>query len=724
MFTRKTLFGGLFLLFFFSQLSLYAQSYTTYLFAYFTGNRPQQEQIRFALSTDGYNYVPLNGGEPVISSDTIAFKQAVRDPHILRGEDGKSFYMVVTDMRSKQGWSSNDGLVLLKSNDLVNWSHSAIDFPDTWPNRFDRDSLTQVWAPQTIYDPSVGKYMVYYAIGMKGQGHYIIYYSYANNDFTKLTEPQILFDLGANTIDADIVYFDNLYHLFYKTEGEGNGIQKATAPTLQGPWTPYRTYLQQTRVAVEGSGIFKLIDSDEWVLMYDCYTSGHYQFCSSTDLKNFTFVCNTATSGNFTPRHGTVIAITDEEVLRLTQRWSDTALLTTPLGAKNDGIRQNLLTISPEKKNIYLPVSNNTNVQSFDPQFYGFAGVKVSPQGEQDFSKGAVSYTFSKAGAEPSTYQVIVDKVVNPILPNFHADPEVLYSHKTGKFYVYSTTDGLSGWAGSHFECYSSPNLTDWTLEGTVVDLASAQVTWASGNAWAPAIEEKMVDGEYNYYFYFSGNAGRNKQIGVATAKSPTGPFTDHGSSIIADSPTGRGQQIDVDVFTDPVSGNSYIYWGNGYMAVAQLEKDMATLKAGTTQVITPTGGTLADYAYREGAYVFYRNGLYYFLWSVDDTGSPNYHVAYGTSKSPTGPIEVANSPIVIIQDPDNGIYGTGHNSILQIPGRDEWYIVYHRINKNFLRNGGGYHRETCIDRLYFNEDGTIQQVKPTHKGVPPFALN
>ncbi|MBR5962805.1 MAG: family 43 glycosylhydrolase, partial [Bacteroidaceae bacterium] len=274
-----------------------APKYSAYLFAYFTGNSQSQEQIRLALSTDGFNYTPLNNGAPIISSDTIALKKAVRDPHILRGEDGR-FYMVVTDMKSSEGWSSNDGLVLLRSDDLIHWTHSAIDFPTTWPERFDRQALTQVWAPQTIYDPETKQYMVYYSIGEKGQ-HYIIYYSYANADFTALTEPQVLYDHGANTIDADIVRSDDgTYHMFFKTEGQGNGIQQATATSLHGPWTAERRYLQQTDVAVEGSGVFRLIDSDEWVLMYDCYTSGYYQFCTSSNLHDFTFVCNTQTTGS------------------------------------------------------------------------------------------------------------------------------------------------------------------------------------------------------------------------------------------------------------------------------------------------------------------------------------------------------------------------------------------------------------------------------------------
>ena len=315
----------------------------------------------------------------------------------------------------------------------------------------------------------------------------------------------------------------------------------------------------------------------------------------------------------------------------------------------------------------------------------------------------------------------------NPILPEFHADPEVLFSNQTGKFYIYSTTDGAAGWGGYYFTVFSSPDLVNWTHEGIMLNL-NTDVAWASGNAWAPCIEEvKQKDGTYKYYFYFSGHdTKRNrKSIGVAVADTPTGPFKDLGHPIVYDLPEGvrGGQQMDVDVFTDPVSGKHYLYWGNGYMAGAELNDDMVSLKPGTTTVMTPKGGTLQDYAFREGAYVFYRNGKYYFHWSVDDTGSPNYHVAYGTSTSPLGQIEVAKDPIVLIQNPGKDIYGPAHNSVLQIPGRDEWYIVYHRIHKGYLfpqRMDPGFHRQVCIDRMYFNEDGTIRRVIPTQEGVAP----
>lgn len=116
-----------------------AAPYSAYLFAYFTGNdnKKQEEAIRFALSPDGYHYAALNGDRPIISSATISETGGVRDPHILRGADGKTFYMVATDMVSAKGWSSNRGMVLLKSTDLVNWTHSAINFQKRYAKQDD-----------------------------------------------------------------------------------------------------------------------------------------------------------------------------------------------------------------------------------------------------------------------------------------------------------------------------------------------------------------------------------------------------------------------------------------------------------------------------------------------------------------------------------------------------------------------------------------------------------
>lgn len=302
-----------------------AKKMTNYLFAYFTGNDPKQEQICFAVSNDGFNYTPLNGGKPIIGSDSIAMTQGVRDPHILRGEDG-NFYMVVTDMRCSLGWASNRGIVMLKSKDMIHWQHHTIQFPQKYQGT-NFAHVTRVWAPQTIYDKKVGKYMVYFSL-LTDDGtipYDRVYWCYANKDFTDLEgEPKVLFDFHHPSIDTDIVQDkDGLYHLFFKTEGAGHkGIRQYTFTDLHRSesWQLLDGYCETTKESVEGAGVFPLIEGG-WCLMYDCYGNGHYQFTKSADLKQFKFVQNTETKGAFTPRHGTTIQITNKELKRLVKAF-------------------------------------------------------------------------------------------------------------------------------------------------------------------------------------------------------------------------------------------------------------------------------------------------------------------------------------------------------------------------------------------------------------------
>jgi hypothetical protein len=239
--------------------------------------------------------------------------------------------MVVTDMRSAYGWSSNRGMVLLKSTDLIHWQHSAINFPTRYTKAW--KNVIRVWAPETIYDHKAGKYMVFYSLRTSNPGSFDkIYYQYANKDFTDLEgEPKWLFDAGNATIDGDIVYneADQMYHLFYKQES-GRGIYQAVAKQLTDRWQMLDGNVEQTKEAVEGVGVCKAIDGKSWIIMYDCYGSGHYQFCKSEDLKTFEFIQNTETKGKFTPRHGTVIAITPEERDRL-ETWSRLMVATRDL---------------------------------------------------------------------------------------------------------------------------------------------------------------------------------------------------------------------------------------------------------------------------------------------------------------------------------------------------------------------------------------------------------
>ncbi|HEX3020306.1 MAG TPA: glycoside hydrolase family 43 protein [Chitinispirillaceae bacterium] len=321
----KSITVSIYLLFFSIQSTSAADSFTAYLFAYFTGNSKTQEAIRFALSNDAHNFKALNNNNPVISSEKISSTGGVRDPHILRGEND-DYYMVATDMVSANGWASNRGLVMLRSTNLIDWTSSAVNIPQTFPAYSAAD---RVWAPQVIYDKTVGKYMVYFAMRLGPNVTDKIYYAFADSTFTHFeSTPKLLYSYNSNAaIDADIICKDSTYYLFFKTEGSGNGIKSATSRNLTEGYILYDKYLQATTAAVEGSCVFPLIDSDTFVLMYDVYTSGKYEFAVSTDLRNFK-KDPLPISFDFTPRHGTVIPITEKEKKNLLAKWDPARAMT------------------------------------------------------------------------------------------------------------------------------------------------------------------------------------------------------------------------------------------------------------------------------------------------------------------------------------------------------------------------------------------------------------
>lgn len=220
-------------------------AFTGYLFAYFegSGNKELQEQLRFAMSADAVNWYTLNENQPIIPSAEISQTGGIRDPYIMRGEGDGRYYMVATDMFTmKNGWDSNPGIVMLHSDDLVNWKHSVIDLAMSYPKKF--ANVKWVWAPQAIYDPQARKYLVYFTVRFRDDDKLDFYAAHTNEDFSGFTEePWLMFSPKFGAIDGDIIRKDGIYHFFYKgnTKDENgkplyNGIQKATGTSLRGPW--------------------------------------------------------------------------------------------------------------------------------------------------------------------------------------------------------------------------------------------------------------------------------------------------------------------------------------------------------------------------------------------------------------------------------------------------------------------------------------------------------
>lgn len=371
---------------------------------------------------------------------------------------------------------------------------------------------------------------------------------------------------------------------------------------------------------------------------------------------------------------------------------------------------------------------NNTkgDITKADLSFKLLDGVSiVSGEAESyDLTKDIMIKTTD--GTEEKTYTIKSVMCNNPAIGGEFADPDI--DCFNGKYYIYPTTDGFSGWSGYQFHVFSSDDLVNWKDEGVILDLkqdvneevlntngvAIAAVPWSDGSAWAPSIEEK--DGKY--YFYFCGNdkATNKKAIGVAVADSPVGPFTVADKPLVtmeicASANVPMGQTIDPSVFTD-VDGTRYLAFGNGKAAIVKLNDDMMSIDASTMRPIEGLN------EFRESVIINYRDGLYHFTWSCDDTGSENYHINYGTSESLTGKITFRGT--ILAKRPENDILGTGHHSILNVPGTDDWYIAYARFMTPLgqVSSGFGYHREVCLDKLTFGEDGLMEVVTPTNEGI------
>lgn len=363
---------------------------------------------------------------------------------------------------------------------------------------------------------------------------------------------------------------------------------------------------------------------------------------------------------------------------------------------------------------ITLPVEPGTDLTTLAPTYVVPGGASVTPTGPADYSSPR-EVTVSNGG-ESRVWTVRAVELRSPLLPGLYADPNIAVFD--GVYYLYATTDGTPGWGGKDFYVWTSTDLANWERSEEpflTLDGANGNVPWATGNAWAPTIIERGG----KYYFYFSGHhaALNRKTIGVAVADSPTGPFTAEPQAMILNNEAvTSGQAIDPAAFHDPVSGKYYLYWGNGSPVMAELADDMVSLKPGTISAMS--GLT----SYREGSFMNYRDGIYHLTYAIDDTGSPNYRVGYATGPSATGPWTYRG--VILEKDESQGILATGHSSIIQVPGTDEWYIAYHRFAYPTLDSaaGDGTHRETTIDRLTFGEDGLIQKVVPTLDSIEPLA--
>ena len=262
-----------------------------------------------------------------------------------------------------------------------------------------------------------------------------------------------------------------------------------------------------------------------------------------------------------------------------------------------------------------------------------------------------------------------------------------------------------------HFDAFSSPDLVNWTKHERIIDTTA--IKWAHRAVWAPSIIKK----EDQYFLFFGANDIQSNEeyggIGVAVSDRPQGPYKDHLGKPLVDKFHNGAQPIDQFVFQD--NGKYYlIYGGWRHCNIAQLKDDFTGFipyKDGTIfKEITPEN-------YVEGPFMFKKDYKYYFMWSEGGWTGPDYSVAYAVADSPFGPFKRIDK---ILQQDTKIATGAGHHSIIHNKDTDDYYMVYHRrpldeTDHNF--------RETCIDLMEFNDDGTIKQVMITNEGVKANSL-
>lgn len=287
----------------------------------------------------------------------------------------------------------------------------------------------------------------------------------------------------------------------------------------------------------------------------------------------------------------------------------------------------------------------------------------------------------------------------NPIIPDLIADPSIVQFGDT--FYCYATTDGYNAGLATAGPpvLWSSKDLKNWSFNGFYFPAAEKQLFWA------PSYPVKVKD---KYYYYPT----VNHDIYVAVADSPAGPFTlpkgDFSKEntfplLKMDAPKGT-KGIDAEVFIDD-DQKPYLFWAQ--RGAGRLNADMISLDtASIVKISTKRGG------YSEGPIVFKRKGIYYYLYTL--SGHENYVYAYQYSKvSPFGPFIYPEEDIIAKTDVKEQIYGPGHGNVFHI--NDDYYFTYLEFGRSSTN------RQAWIDKMEFNEDGTIKPIRLTNKGVDPF---
>lgn len=323
----------------------------------------------------------------------------------------------------------------------------------------------------------------------------------------------------------------------------------------------------------------------------------------------------------------------------------------------------------------------------------------------------------------------------NPLISHkFGADPWALvYGDRV---YVYMTNDILEYDEKGNVKdntygkinkisVISSDDLMNWTDHGEIhVAGPQGAAKWAS-QSWAPAVVHKVIDGKDKFFLYFSNNASG---IGVLTSDSPIGPWEDPlGKPLISRSTPGVEGVVwlfDPAVLIDD-DGKAYIYFGGGVPKGQEDMPNTARVMQLGDDMISVVGKAItipAPFMFEASGINKY-NGVYYYTYCTNfysgprpEGSPPGGVIAYMTSNSPVGPWEYKG---VVLKNPGHffGVGGNNHHSLFEFKGN--WYIVYHAQTLAKAMGIPKGYRSPHLNQVFFNDDGTIQEVIADYKGVP-----
>lgn len=307
-----------------------------YLFAYFRNDAKTTngENVFYAVSKDGYNYEALNGGVPVASASQGTGHS--RDPYIMKAQDGAEYkyYMVATDANTTNNYN-NTGLHTWGSNDLITWDELANPQFATDKGGGSKTITNMCWAPEAIWDPVAGKYMVYFATNEADSAaneSAKIYYSYTA-DFRTFTEKKVLFDPGYGVIDADITPYGNGYVMLYKKEASsGTGAKKVwyTFKTGKSPSNSdgeydaanAKIFESVSNTQAEGPQVFPISGTSSYGVLVDYFSDGGFGFSYTSDFESYSKIsADNCSINHLNPSHGCIIPISDMEYYNLSQAF-------------------------------------------------------------------------------------------------------------------------------------------------------------------------------------------------------------------------------------------------------------------------------------------------------------------------------------------------------------------------------------------------------------------